>query len=291
MNKKTKKLVMFVALLLLLLGVGYATFYTNLSIEGTTEIVNNNFVIKFENIVEKEGSVTATKAASLSNDTKLTFDVSLANPGEYYGFSVDIKNAGFLDAMIESITMTQLTEEQQKYLTFEVTDKYGIMPVEKQLLSIGETRTINILLTYKSEPEAYPDSSSEAIKITLDIKYVEADDTAISSDIIPVQLGNVFAPAWVSAPNRISAQRNMYLTAGTVITLIDSETYKYAVVAQDSENIVGTGSSYVNGGWDTSSFTITTSGWYGFALARNDDADFALGTTDSKYLNDYITTS
>lgn len=307
MNKHTKKTIMFIALILLLLGVGYAAFNTNLSIHGTTEIHNNNFAIKFSNIVEKEGSVTAKTSANITGDSLITFDAVLTNPGDYYGFSVDIFNEGTLDAMVESITVTELTEEQQKYLTFTVLDENELNIKEKDLLKRGDTRTVNVLLMYKSEPVAYPESSSESLTIEISINYIEADETAVDitegKDVTEggnvtegeteMLIGNRFdspTGTFYSATNRISAQKNIYLTAGTTISLKNPTTYKFAIPPQRSEEITQQG-SYANGGWSTEEYTIETDGWYGFMFARIDNADFNLGTTDPNTLDGYVTIS
>lgn len=185
MNKKTKKTVMLIVLILLILGVGYAFFNSNLSINGSTTVLNNNFSVIFTNLKEKEGSVTATTPAAIIDEgkTSVTFDVTLESIGDYYGFSIDIKNDGTLNAMVDNISMTELTEVQQKYLTYEVVDTLGMDIRKKDLLKLGETRTINVLIKYKDEPEAYPTEIEEKLQLSFSIDYVESDKTAIEPSL------------------------------------------------------------------------------------------------------------
>lgn len=66
---------------------------------------------------------TARHGESLTLDTATTtanFKVKLNKPGDYYAFSVDVINDGTFDAILKSITMTQLTEAEAKLLKFSV---------------------------------------------------------------------------------------------------------------------------------------------------------------------------
>ena len=146
MSKKIRKLIMLAMLLLLIIGVGYASLKINISIDGTTTIKNNNFVIKLANIVTKEGSVIPTNSPTIGADAmSINFDVTLSNPGEYYEFNVDVVNRGTLNAEIENYTITELTEQQLKYLTFEVKYSDGseikkgdVLSINGQINSLGQ---------------------------------------------------------------------------------------------------------------------------------------------------------
>ena len=56
---------------------------------------------------------------SISN-LSMTYKVTLSKPGDFYEFTVDVKNSGTFDASLTGITMTYLTEAQSKYLTYKV---------------------------------------------------------------------------------------------------------------------------------------------------------------------------
>ncbi|MBE6145075.1 MAG: hypothetical protein E7171_00475 [Firmicutes bacterium] len=214
MNKKTKRTIMLLALILLILGVGYAFFNSNLNINGSTTILNNNFSVIFTNLKEKAGSVTATTPATITdeNSTSVTFDVSLASPGDYYGFSIDIKNEGSLDAMVDSVTMTELTELQQKYLTYEILDNNEVDIRNKDLLAKGTTRTINVLISYKTSPEAYPTGTEEKLQLSFSVNFVEADKTAIDTSL---RLGDkALFPNIQTDYSDISSLSTVLLTSG-----------------------------------------------------------------------------
>ena len=299
MKEKNKRNTILVAILLLLLVVvGYATLTTKLNINGTTTIKNNDFSVIFTNVVEKEGSVTAKTPAKIDGDgsTSLSFDADLESPGDYYGFSVDVENTGQLDAMIESITVTQLTKTQQEYLTFTLEDEKGNNISTKELLKKGNKRTIKVMLMYKTTPTTYPGTSSESITIEIKINYVEADETAVevTESEEGMLIGNKFEATTSStyaALNRITNPKNVYLTAGTKISLKNPTTYKMAIVTQQTSEEITRSGTYANGGWSTADFVIETDNWYGIIFARNDNENFALGTTDPNTLLDYITIS
>ena len=179
MNKKTKELVMLMVLLMLLVGIGYASLKVQLTIDGTSTIKNNNFSINFANIVEKEGSVTPTKAATIGSDNmSVSFDVILSNPGEYYGFSLDVVNSGALGAVIESFDKTSLTEAQQKYLSYEISYADGTAINVGDFLGENETDTISVLITYKENPEEMPSTSEQTLNFSFSINYIEGIDTS-----------------------------------------------------------------------------------------------------------------
>ena len=177
-NKNKKKTIMLLILILLIIGIGYATLKSTLTIDGTTTIKNNNFIIKFANIVQKSGSIEPTTAAKIgTGETSITFDVVLEHPGDYYGFSVDVINSGSLNAEIESFEMTQLSASQQKYLTYEITYNDGTNLKVGDYLAKGKTKTINVYLGYKENPEELPSKSEQTLSFKFKLNYIESNYT------------------------------------------------------------------------------------------------------------------
>ncbi len=199
MNKKT---MMLIILVLLLVGVGYASLKVNLTINGTSTIKNNNFSIKFANIVEKEGSVVPTKTATIgAENMSVSFDVTFDSPGQFYGFSIDVINQGSLAAAVENFSKTTLTEEQQKYLTYEVKYSDGTNINARDVLEINETKTINVLLSYKENPEAMPEVSEQTLHFTFSINFVEKTGLPTRTT------ANEHAQA---LPNNLTSETNLY---------------------------------------------------------------------------------
>ncbi|MBQ4262699.1 MAG: hypothetical protein IJB83_00445 [Bacilli bacterium] len=102
-------------------------------------------------------------------------------------------------------------------------------------------------------------------------------------------LGNKFDSAYASALNRATANENIYLKAGTVISLKDSSTYNYGLISQTDETLVASSSpAFLTGGWTANSYTITSDGYYGITVKRVDNANIDLGGTDPNVITGYI---
>ena len=80
---KENKILLIIVLLIGVTSIGYAILTTKLNITGTSKIKNAKWDVHFENIVVKEGSVTPTKAATIENDTAVSFNVELTKPKDY----------------------------------------------------------------------------------------------------------------------------------------------------------------------------------------------------------------
>ena len=115
------------------------------------------------------------------------------------------------------------------------------------------------------------------------INLVDLDD---SIGNMTFQIGNKYGSSTENALNRVSLKENVYLNEGTVLSLKNNSVYKYSLYNQSSSTIEY--SSNITNGWTTQEFVIQTSGWYGISIARNDDANFALGTVDPGLLDDYF---
>ena len=95
-----KRLIAIAVVLLLAISIGYAALSTSLSINGTANIASSSWLIYFTNVQVTTGSVTATTAPTTSgtSTTSLTWVVSMDTPGQFYEYTVDVKNDGSIDA-------------------------------------------------------------------------------------------------------------------------------------------------------------------------------------------------
>lgn len=116
-QRNTQMLVILVlAVAVLTMSVGFAAYSTTLSINGTANVSAANWDVAFDKSTFTE---TSTIKASTKNitGTNVTYTVALAKPGDYYEFTIDVKNLGTFNANLTDVTLTALTEEQSKYLT------------------------------------------------------------------------------------------------------------------------------------------------------------------------------
>lgn len=124
-----KKSISYSTVIIVLLGVaivamsiGFAAFASNLTIEGSASVESSNWNIGFQedSYQETSGSVTVQPENRTIEGTSMTYDVTLSEPGDFYEFTINVENKGTFDAQLSGITMSSLTTEQAKYLTYTV---------------------------------------------------------------------------------------------------------------------------------------------------------------------------
>ncbi len=172
---------LFILILLCGLGLGYAAIKTDLSIIGTSKFINASWDVHFENIQVKEGSITPSTAATITNDTTVTFSAQLEEPGEFYEFTVDVVNEGTMNAMIESFqVLPVLTQEQQNYFDYIVEYEDETPIANNHKLDAGDSETIRVAFIYKTlqDTSLYP-TEDQDLTISVTIDYVQKGDSAI----------------------------------------------------------------------------------------------------------------
>ncbi len=119
MNASTLS-ILFLSIAFLVMSVGFAAYAQKLDINGTATAKKASWDIRFvdDSYTETTGSVAATSKTLTA--TTMTYAVTL-KPGEFYEFTVNVKNAGTFDAILKSLTMSDLTDAQKKFITYKVT--------------------------------------------------------------------------------------------------------------------------------------------------------------------------
>ena len=173
-------------LLVVALGIGYSYLNTELNINGTANINSANWSVYWNNVQVKSGSVSASTPTIDTNKTTVNFNVTLAEPGDYYEFSVDAVNAGTLDAMIDTIssklngtTITTLPA----YLEYTVTYSDGTPLQINQELLHDTTETYKVRIAYKDDISASDlPSTNQSLSLQFSVTYKQADDSAQAVD-------------------------------------------------------------------------------------------------------------
>ncbi len=193
-KQRREKALVVVVLLVVIAGltVAFAALSTTLNINGTAYLDAAKWGIRFENlsIPTKIGSATITGTAKIeeTNSASITgMNVSLSTPGDKVTYTVDLVNKGTINAKIDKIEKTALTEEQQKYLTFKVTDKDGKEVSEGDILQKGETKKLIITIEFIKDltKEDLPTSTS-TISLSYKLNFVQTDekkDTTTPSEV------------------------------------------------------------------------------------------------------------
>ena len=187
-KERSVKLLIISILFMLIAGltVAFAALSTTLNINGTAYLDAAKWGIRFENLSSstKIGSATTTGTAKIE-ETKAAeitgMNVGLSIPGDKIIYTVDLVNKGTINAKIDNIEKTVLTQEQQRYLTFKVTDKNGNEVSEGDILSAGETKSLTITIEFIKDltKEDLPKQTS-TISLSYKLNFVQTDEKVTS---------------------------------------------------------------------------------------------------------------
>ena len=174
-QKNTQLLIIGVlSVTIMLMSIGFAAYASTLNINGSVTVNPSIWSVHFvtDSYQETTGSVAAS-AHNLTN-TAATYTVTLDKPGDFYEFSANVINDGTFNADLKTITLSTLTAEQQKYLTYTVnyngTDYTAanntISSVTLPSTSGSNTHPVKVRVTYV-QPENSADLPSAAVTLTL----------------------------------------------------------------------------------------------------------------------------
>ena len=183
MKNKIKIYLTVLVLVLLLLGitVGYSVLSTSLNITGTSKIGTASWNVHFENINITTGSVTATTAPAITTnngvaDTKITYAIELSNPGDFYEFTVDVKNAGSIDAKLSALpTLSGVSEAQDVYTNYTFTHQDGTAITAGETLAAGASRKFKVRVEFdKNISASQLPATTQNMVLTVDMNYEQA---------------------------------------------------------------------------------------------------------------------
>ena len=178
-KKKAKKRISVLVLLVLLLAItiGYSALSATLNISGTSKINNARWDVHFENVTPASGSVTAITATQTdANKLNITYSVELTKPGDYYEFTVDVKNAGSVDAKLSALpTLSGVSTAQDVYTNFTFTH------TDNTAIQVGETIAAGASKNFKVRVEFDPNinadqlpSTAQTMTLTVGMAYEQA---------------------------------------------------------------------------------------------------------------------
>ena len=107
--KHTKNIILITSLtLILIMSIGYSTFATQLTLNGSAEILStwNIRIIRVEPQLVSEGCDPGTPQYT---DTSVTFDAKLVKPGDSITYVITIENAGTLNATLNNLIFIEET--------------------------------------------------------------------------------------------------------------------------------------------------------------------------------------
>lgn len=191
-GKNTQTVVIAIlAVALLVMAVGYANFTQTLNINGTAKAVASNWSIIWDKATfAQAGDVTLTAASSASvgenqyfideNNTTVTYNVTLPEPGTYYEMTINAKNAGTIDANLTSITLTTPNTEAVKYtVTYNGTAYTATTSGLTIPLAHGASHVVKVKVEYPM-PDSTAGLLSEDATMTLSAAFNYAQDESAS---------------------------------------------------------------------------------------------------------------
>lgn len=149
------------AVAVLAMSVGFANYTTKLDINGEATVKKASWNIAFDTATyaETSGSVTVDPSDRTITGTSVTYAVTLTKPGDFYEFTINVKNSGTFNANLIGITMSALTAEQQKYLTYTLTYDGAEYTANASDLSLAL-------------------NASSTVPVKVRVEYIQPDDAA-----------------------------------------------------------------------------------------------------------------
>ena len=178
-DRKTLYIIFSIVLISVLsLTIVYAALSVTLNITGNAEVVASSWNIHLDNVKVMSGSATP-QSPTITNNQTASFTTTLNKPGEFYVFTIDVVNDGSIDAIIDSVIKTPtLTEEQAKYLKYEIEYQNGEPITTKQLVKSKSFVRLKVRLEYRKDITVSElPTTGETLNLAFTINYVQSDNT------------------------------------------------------------------------------------------------------------------
>ena len=187
-KKRKQQLISILFVLLSAIGIGFALLRADLKIVGVYKINNAKWDIYFDNIQISPASValsTGDSAPTIAQDkTTINYTITLNKPGDYYEFTVDVKNDGDIDAMVESVSFIVNGNENNPlptYLQYRVSYlDTGRIPAANHVLLANTQRTYKVKLEFKKDIDnSELPNTLQTNTISFGVTYMQSDENAI----------------------------------------------------------------------------------------------------------------
>lgn len=156
--KKSKLLVIIILLVLSIANIVVVDALSN---------NNSTWDIHYDNLRVLEGSTNGT--AKISKDkNNINYDVYLDRPGDFYEFSVDVKNDGSYDAVVDTFTKSNT----KSYLDYSIKYSDGRTIKKGDVLKRHDSKKLIIRIEYKKDitSKELP-QEDETISLPISINY------------------------------------------------------------------------------------------------------------------------
>lgn len=163
---------------LVIMSIGYATYTQNLEINGQATFTASKWDVHFDTATFQETTETVATTKEVGN-TSISYEVTLQKPGDKYQFNVNAKNFGTIDAVMNKVTMTGLTEAQKKYIVYTVsyngTEYTETTEGLTESLAAKATHPVVVKVEYKLPANATElPAEDTTVNLTATFDYVDA---------------------------------------------------------------------------------------------------------------------
>ena len=139
--------------IIFLMAVGYSTFATDFTIDGTAEITGE-WDVRITNVKVQSISDGCDAGIPQFTDTTVTLDSKLIRPGDIVTYLITIKNAGTLDASLSTVVFMETSgSESINYITTELSPE----------LKPGESTEFTVKVEYVKNANETPPIKNESI--------------------------------------------------------------------------------------------------------------------------------
>ena len=160
--KKNNLIILGLCSILLLMGIGYAAFSSQLNITGTSNITST-WDIRITNIESELHGAEDIEEPSYDNTNGLyaSFSTGLKRPGDYALYTVTIENRGSVDARIEKINTYY---KENKYIAFTLS---GLS--KGDVIKGKETKELQVKVEFNSDVTSIEENISVDLDISIDV--------------------------------------------------------------------------------------------------------------------------
>lgn len=176
MKKKKGLSILILIVLLLVVTIGFSAMSSTLNILGTSTIGVPEWDVHFRNVNVSAGSVAATAPPSITDDgLTINYTVPLTTPGNYYEFTVQIYNAGTMDAKLNAApTLSGVSAAQDVYTNYTLVYNDGSAPAAGDIIRSGGAKTIKVRVEFDGTvAQNQLPTTSQTLNLSASMEYVQ----------------------------------------------------------------------------------------------------------------------
>ena len=212
--RRNKKILIFLGIVLCLMTVGYAAFYSRLDITGTSSITNS-WDVEITNV---SVGTTTGNGENVSTPTwnalTASMEANVYESGDSVSYTVTISNLGTLDAKLDEITKNIKTNNEAVKIEFSGYTK------GERLYKAGEsgsTKTITVTISFNDDYSGELDYNTST-ETSVMFNYVQADGNNTDPDN-PIPDTYLITYDCTTTGGKDCSEYNEYLNEGDSVDL------------------------------------------------------------------------